>query len=389
MVTSLPERLQRLLEHMMSSLDPARQDEIDDLHRRALAWEPVDRLPVIFSYPLPQDGAYRPDPHRAAIDDPAKMLYNQLVHAWDVSPAYHDWVGDDLPITIRANFGTVVMASLFGGHVEQIEDNPPWVRPFETMAEFGEALERDPGDYTQGWCPRVLERYQFYSEVLDSYPELRQTVRVVLPDLQGPLDTAELLRGSDIYVDFYACPERVCQALGTLSRAQVGFAEHLESLLADGPAGHCHQHGFLIRGKILIRDDSAILISPKMYRALVAPHDQMILHAMGGGGIHACGNLSHVAGAFLELPDCRCLDFGQAGLNPVGNIYDLARERKIPLLRVQVTEEALATGQVMDRFPTGVSLLFKAKSVDHAREVMHVYQTATQGSFRRITDCAS
>jgi|GEM_PF-3484075 len=39
--------LQALLEHLPGVLDSDRQDEIENLHRRVLNWEPVDRLPVI------------------------------------------------------------------------------------------------------------------------------------------------------------------------------------------------------------------------------------------------------------------------------------------------------------------------------------------------------
>lgn len=50
-MTRLPERLQRLLEHPAETVDPTGQVEIRDLHRRALAWERVDRLPAIFGRP--------------------------------------------------------------------------------------------------------------------------------------------------------------------------------------------------------------------------------------------------------------------------------------------------------------------------------------------------
>ena len=61
-------------------------------------------------------------------DDAEKMLFNELVCAFDTSIALRDRVGDDLPLTIRANFGTVLIASMFGAAAEQIGDNPPWIR---------------------------------------------------------------------------------------------------------------------------------------------------------------------------------------------------------------------------------------------------------------------
>ena len=211
-------QLKQLLDHLAATLDPRRQAEIELLHRKALGWEPVRRLPLLLSFPIPADAPFQPYPHSQIFDDPEKMLYNELVYALETSIASRGQIDDDLPLTIRANFGTVVVASLFGGRVEQVGENRPWVRPFQALAEFRAALDRDPLDFSQGWCPRVVERYQFYRDALAAYPELAGLVHLVLPDLQGPLDTAELLRGSEIYVDLYNDPDLIARALDTIAR---------------------------------------------------------------------------------------------------------------------------------------------------------------------------
>ena len=372
----LPE-LEKLLDHLADSLDGERRDEVDELHRRALRWEPVERLPLVLAYPLPADAPFAPFPHREVFDDPEKMLFNQLVSAFDTHVAYSDAVGDDLPWTLRANYGTVLIASLFGARVEQVDDNPPWALPFESLDAFRACLDRDPTDFTQGWLPRVIKRYAFYAETLAGYSELARRTRVVLPDLQGPLDTVELLRGSEVYTDFYTDPDLMTRALSRVAEAQVAFAKHLAPLLTDGPEGFSHQHAFTIPGRILIRDDSAINLSPTMYRDAVAPHDEYVLREMGGGGIHACGAFGHNVPEALALPSLRCLDFGQPEMNDMDVVYALARERRVPLVRARVPEEELTTGRVMERFPTGVTLLHGADSPDHAGRVMAAYRAAT------------
>jgi hypothetical protein len=127
------ERLGRLLDHLAATLDPRRQAEIDLLHRKTLNWEPVARLPLVLAYPIPADAVFQPYPHREVFDDPEKMLYNELLHGFDASIASRDQLDDDLALTIRVNFGTVIIASMFGACVEQVQDNPPWVRHFETI----------------------------------------------------------------------------------------------------------------------------------------------------------------------------------------------------------------------------------------------------------------
>ena len=150
-------RLTELLDYLAATLTPAQEAGIEDLHRRALSWQPVKRLPLVLSYPA-TPGRWAPYPHAEAIADPEKMLFNELVSAWGTSICQRTTVGDDLPCTIRANFGCVLIASMFGARIEQVDDNPPWARNFETRQEFAAALRRDPLDFTQGWCPRVVER---------------------------------------------------------------------------------------------------------------------------------------------------------------------------------------------------------------------------------------
>jgi hypothetical protein len=365
-------RLAELLDYLATTLTVEREAEIDDLHRRALSWEPVKRLPLILSYPAPAD-RFAPYPHAEALADPEKMLFNELVSAWGTSICHRAEVGDDLPCTIRANFGCVLIASLFGARLEQVEDNPPWVRSFETREEFVAALRRDPLDFTQGWCPRVIERYQFYRATLAAYPGLDRIIKLVLPDLQGPMDTVELLRGSELYIDFYQDRGLVADALAKVAAAQIGFARHLSPYVMDGPSGWTHQHGFVVRGPVLLRVDSAIMLSPRMYREQVAPHDERVLRELGGGGLHSCGDVSHIAAEYLEVPSSQCLDLGQPNLNDLDKLYARARERCIPLLRVSVSEGELTSGSVLRRFPTGVSLLHPAKSLDDARRIMKAY----------------
>jgi hypothetical protein len=370
------DRLKRLLEHLAATLDPRRQTAIEELHRKALRWEPVCRLPLVLTFPLPADTPFQPYPHSQIFDDPEKMLYNELVGAGEASIACRDQIDDDLPLTIRANFGTVVVASLFGGRIEQVGENPPWVRPFQTLTEFRAALERDPLDFSQGWCPKVVDRYQFYRAALQDYPAVAGLVRLVLPDLQGPLDTAELLRGSDIYVDLYNDPELIAKALDTIAQAQIGLAKHLSSYITDSVDGFSHQHAAVIGGHILIRNDSTINISPATYRQHVAPHDEKVLHALGGGGIHTCGKTNHNIDEFFALPSLRCLDLGQPELNDLDTIYAKAKQRKIGMDRVHVTREELVTGRVTKRFPTGVSLVHAAQSLADARAIMDAYRAS-------------
>jgi hypothetical protein len=304
------------------------------------------------------------------------MMFNELVHAFGTSIFLNGTTifpngrfFDDLPYTIRANFGTVIIASLFGARVEQRDDNPPWVRHFETMKGFLSVFDKDPEDFSQGICPKVIDRYRFYIDVLARYPNLQKCIKIVLPDLQGPLDSLELLRGSAVYEDFITDPEMVDKGLRGMAMAQVGFAKHLQQFTTVGPMNFAHQHATVIRGNILIRNDSAIMISPEMYAEQLAPLDEFVLKEMGGGGIHSCGKIDFNIPEIFKLPSIRCFDFGQSYMNDLEPVYKLAQEKKIPLIRIRVSRDELFSGNIMERFPTGVSLVYEATSIEEAKYI--------------------
>lgn len=374
----MPEH-RKLLHQLEETLDPARQSRISDLYMKALRWQTLERLPLVLTYPLDDNFPFRPYPLSEAIDNPEKMLLNELVHAFDSSIICRNLLDDDLPCTIRANFGTVVIASIFGAEIEQVNNNPAWVRPFESSDIFDKILDCDPCDFSQGWCPKVVETYKFFRHTLTDFPNLQKCVKVVLPDLQGPFDSAELLRGSSIYEDFYRAPDTLYAVMHHLTQAQTGFAQHLQPYLSDGPEGYSHQHNTMICGNILIRNDCAINISAEMYREHAAPHDATVLEALGGGGIHCCGKFEHLVDEFLALPAVRCIDFGQSDMNDISAIYDKARQHKVPLIRIRVSEQELITGQILDKFPTGVTLVHDAGSLEKARKIMQAYVQKHKG----------
>ena len=144
-------RLAALLRQLADTLDPAHEREIANRHQAALTYEPVERLPLVVSYPLPRDSPWPAYPHHEIFDDPEKILFNELVSTWDTSIVHRPLVGDDLPATIRANFGTVLVASAFGAHIEQVKNeiHLGQIVPI-TREELAAGLAHGPVDLTAG-----------------------------------------------------------------------------------------------------------------------------------------------------------------------------------------------------------------------------------------------
>lgn len=349
--------LKRLLDHLSATLDNARQAEIDRRYVKALNFEPVDHPPCVLLGPLPAHMPFKPYPLGETFGTPEKMLFNELVHAFDTSIALRDRLDDDLPLTVRAHFGTVLIASMFGAPVEQIGDNPPWVRHDAADISLEQIANTDPADWSKGWVPRVVETMEAYSDLISEWPKLKDLIRIVLPDLQGPFDNLELIRGGQAFLQLATEPGAVDAALSTLAAVQVNVASHLSRWTNDGPRGFCHQHAVCLKGNLLLRNDSCIMVSSEMYRRQIASHDEHVLRELGGGGIHSCGRVSHLVDEFFTLPSIHSLDFGQSQMNDVDAIYRRALEKRIALIRVSVSPEELRSGRAAARFSTGVVLI--------------------------------
>jgi hypothetical protein len=362
--------LHNLLEHLSATLDVGRQAAVAARYQLSLDWQPVDRPPLVISYPVPVAARFQPFPHREIFDDPEKMLYNELVCGFSTSIALRSEIGDDLPLTVRANFGTVLMASMFGAVVEQTGDNPPWIVHHEE-AEIGLAqiAAADPQDFSRGWIPRAAATMQAYHDLLGEFPELKKLIRIVLPDLQGPFDNLELVRGSNVFAELVTDPEAVERALATLATAQINLARHFGQWTTEPQAGYLHQHAVMLKGHILLRNDCCIMVSPEMYREQIAPHDERVLRELGGGAIHSCGQVGHLVDDWLALPSLRALDLGQPEMNDLDSIYAKARAKQIPLIRVAVSEAEIASGAAWRRFPTGVVLIHRAPDFAAACQV--------------------
>jgi hypothetical protein len=364
--------LKELLKYLEENINVDDLLTRDRLHKSALSYENLKRLPLIASYPYPDGQRFIPYPHGEVFDDPEKMLYNQFLSTFDQSPFLSLEVGDDLPFSIRADFGCVLLASVFGANIERQGDNPPWVRHRNGPVSYGQIKNTNIDDHSLGMIPKAAQRYEFYRDVLNDYPRLESVTSVTLPDLQGPFDNLELLRGSEVFLDMSLRREEVKESLRILAGAQIKLAKYFSHYVKEKIPGYSHQHGFLVAGEVLIRSDTSIMVSPDMYREIIAPFDEKILRHLSGG-IHSCGNVDNIVKEYLNLKSIRCFDYGQSEMNDVGVLYNIAKQKKAGLTRIAVSEEELISGSALDKMPTGVSLIFRASSFEHAQSVIKDY----------------
>jgi len=374
---SLKQEIPKLIDYLVEKDDQQKSKESLERFQKALNFEPVDRLPITFYYPAADDATWKPLPNRLIYQDPPSMLYNELVSAWNLHITDKEVIQDDLPVTIRPNWGTVTVASLLGILPEQRDDQTPWIKRGDREITLEEINSLDVDISEAPWVNNILETYSYYHEILSKYPEFEKIVTITLPDLQGPFDSLEQVMGEQLFIDMVLDPDTVTEALMKVAKLQLECLRLFTPYCTEPYKGYSHQHGTMLKGNLLIRNDSVVMISSDMYKEIVSPADLFLIEQVNGGSIHSCGKIDHATDVMFDLQGLQSFDFGQPYMNDMDKIYQKAVEKQVPLIRVQPTPEELTTGSILDRYPTGVTLTYQAKSRDEAKELHESYRRAT------------
>ncbi len=365
------EKLRQLLEYLEKHIDLDRCAEIEDRYHRALSFEVIDKPPLVISCdesPL----EFAPFSYSGTFNDPAKMMFNQLLSRVALGIV----LKDDSPLGIRNDHGIIQVGSLLGGKWRITEDNYPWLEHFETHDQLERITDgRIKIDLESGGIvERSVKTLKFYHKMLAKYPVCQKAIQVSMPDLQGPMDTAHLLWGNDIFCALYEEGEFFSKFLDTVVTAMLGLEQVYRPLTNDrmGPFAMT-QHTYVIPGRILIRDDTSIMLSPEMYEKQILPHNTKILDEIGKGSIHLCGNGEHLIDAILEAPNVAGVDLSQPELMDIETIYVKCASKKIPITNFKRSAEDLISGKAKDMFPTGVVFVHQAATLQEAKEVANAY----------------
>ncbi len=382
----------RVVRRLLDALEP--RIDLDHVARararqRAALDGTADRPPIVFY--LPYEGQeITPYLYPEAYADPAKMMVNELLVGF--TSLYHAVdLRDDAPYCLRPNLGTGIIASQFGAEIRLVRDDMPWVmplgssegkplggserKPLGTIERIRAVVDAPLPDVRSGLVARALEQYDYFAQAVVDYPNCRAAFQFTCPDLQGPFSTAELLWGSAIYLAFYDEPDLVRRLLARIADQMIAvyrlIAPHTRDRMGQG---YCCQHAVAVKGNLLIRDDSMINLSPKMYRDMVLPVDRHLAEELGGAGVHFCGNGAQQVDNLLRIPDLGSIDLGNPEQLNLDALYQKLSRRAVALVRVSVPESELDAARLAPRFPAGVNLVFKPKSVRHAQALLKQYR---------------
>jgi hypothetical protein len=371
-MTSPDSMVRQILDHIEPRINMDHVREVRARHQAALEYQTLDIPPLVCN--IPYAGApFTPYPYPDAFADPAKMMVNELLLGF--TSIYHAIdVPDDAPYTLRPNLGTVIIASMFGSHVRLVEDNMPWASALPGLDALRDALDAPLPDVHAGLGQRVADQYAYYHAALADYPACREAIEITFPDMQSPFDTAEMLWGSAIFPALYEEEGLVRGLLGKIAQQMLDFYRFCEPMIRESMHPSYHwQHASGIKGKLLLREDSTLLMSPRMYRDIVMPHDIVLARELRSIAIHFCGNGEHQLDNYLNIPGLHMLDLGQPEMMNMAAVYGKAAARRVALGRVTVPPDQLSARQVRELFPAGVIMTYRAESVADAQRAWQRY----------------
>jgi hypothetical protein len=152
-----------------------------------------------------------------------------------------------------------------------------------------------------------------------------------------------LLWGSSIFYGAMDHPDVLHELLQLITETYIAVMRRWEAVAPPSGGGVAAHWGTLHRGRIMLRDDSAMNFSPDMYEEFIRPYDQRLLAEFGGGAIHFCGKCDHYIGVMSQLKDLYAVNMSQPHLNNMETVLRHTVDKGICLLDM----DADAAGQFL------------------------------------------
>ena len=208
--------------------------------------------------------------------DPAIMLKAELE---SLKP--HIEAEDDAVLSVRVQFGTAVVAEAFGCEIAVPPNNLPCAKTHVvTSLEQIPYLEKPSKD-----CPiyrKVRDWTEYYVE------HIPEGYQVQLADIQGPFNTAHLIRGNDIFYDLYDDPEMVQQLMAIVTDHIADYASW-QWEWTNAMDGWFFDWGAMWKGNGRISNCSLHMLGTEHYEEHIHVHDVELIRRLKGGRIHYCG----------------------------------------------------------------------------------------------------
>ncbi len=204
---------------------------------------------------------------------------------------------------IKPNQGINIVASAFGCEYTVNDEADPWIKPLirDDNVQDVHAL-KVPDPKTNPVFKQAWERIDY----LQSHSDL--PLRLV--NVPSPLVTASLIWEYTSFVTATMLhPREVHVLLEKVTEATIGYLQEQLARIRN-LHGMSHEMWHIPREVgVRISDDTASILSPKLYREFGVKYNSMISRAIGGLVVHSCGQVKNVVEPMMEIEGLRGLDF--------------------------------------------------------------------------------
>ena len=269
-----------------------------------------------------------------AFEDEEAMLFQQF---GGCSSILHG--GEARRLNVRCNFGTNILPSLFGCEVFKLDDELnvlPGGLPLASKDKVSALLDCGVPDLRSGLGGKVFAMAERFLQIFEELPVLGRNVVLYHPDMQGPMDTVEVVWGSDMFYGFYDSPDLLRDVLALVTETYACFMQKWYSLVG-GPEEYSTHWGMMHKGALMLRNDSLMNLSPETYVDFVRPHDQRLFSQFGGqGAMHFCGRGDHYMEAMSQMEGLTAVHMSQPHLNDMEAIYRSTIDKNIKLIGLDI-----------------------------------------------------
>ena len=264
-----------------------------------------------------------------ALNDIDLMVWEEMRSCSDVLES-----GGNTALCVRSNYGSSIMATLFGCDLFVMPRETvtlPTTVPLHSSDKVLQLLDAGIPNIRAGQGAIVFDTAERFLEVFANYPTIGRNIGLYHPDVQGPVDVAEVIWGSELYYEFYDNPGNMHQLLDLITDTYILFMRKWFELVPPTP--ECGPHWTIMhKGPIMLRNDTLMNLSSEIYKEFVRPRDQRIFDEFGGGAIHFCGHGDHYIEAMSEMDGLTAVNAAQPELNDMEIIYSNTVDKGIKLL---------------------------------------------------------
>lgn len=276
-----------------------------------------------------------------AINDYDLMMLSQL-------QGVSDALNSSRPLNLRSNYGTGILSSLFGLEVfiMPYETNTlPTTIPLNDTDKIREIVVEKSVDINVSLGKKVFDMGEYYMDMFKNYPKIQRFVEIYHPDLQGPLDVCELVWGSEMFYQLYDAPELVHEMLSLVCGVYTQFIDKWYEIVGQPKEINSHwsvKH----KGALMLRDDSAMNLSPEMYKEFGYKYDELLLNRFNGGAVHFCGRGEHYIDILCKADKLTAINMSQPHLNDMEKIYQNTVDCGIKILEFNRNQALADIGRV-------------------------------------------